>query len=211
MKKHLHFCGIFAIAIVSLTAVTITSCDKDDEFLTDESEYTLAERMMTRSGEGGNDGLDYLPNECGVWCVLKLLGKTNSHDMYSKVTKYAEDSLSWGRTSGEPLYGEQMESLGKKFGIEFSGWKSNRNANGTVTNNANSKLYEILDDESNYDNKGKLNNVIISTTSATGQPHYVVVKGYGNNKEKLSVYDYNSKNPSKLSTISFNDIDGIIY
>ncbi len=61
MKKKLNLCGIFAIAMVALTTITITSCDKDEESLTNDEEYTLAERMMTRAGEGSGTSSQWTP------------------------------------------------------------------------------------------------------------------------------------------------------
>jgi hypothetical protein len=44
-------------------------------------------------------------------------------------------------------------------------------------------------------------------------PHYVVVKGYDNKKKtKVAVYDVNvSKQDGYYSSVSFDDILGIIY
>lgn len=75
MTQHLHFCGIFAIATIVLTTITITSCDRDNDFYLESENDTLAERMLTRAGEepwspyiaaGSKDTTIYLKGYCPI-------------------------------------------------------------------------------------------------------------------------------------------------
>ncbi|MBQ6965467.1 MAG: hypothetical protein IJP82_07255 [Bacteroidaceae bacterium] len=86
MKRNLHFCGIFAIAMVAMTMFTITSCDKDEEYELQTDEYTLADRMMTRAGEGGNNNTPhFLEIEAGR--------DTSYHDVGAVIS--FETIISW--------------------------------------------------------------------------------------------------------------------
>lgn len=216
MRTKLNSCAIFAIATVATAALMTTGCSKDEEYdmQTYDDEYTLAEPMMTRSAEApsGDSGPQYLSNECGIWCILRLRGNTDSQRMYSQVVDSALYRLDspWDRDYGAPLYGDQMVQLGNMFNLGFSGWSSNKDALGNYTGKATEQLTTLLNDPSKYDNKGKLQNVIISI-KYKGSTHYVVVRDYDANKRKLYVYDVNATNSSNLTTIPMSDVLGVIY
>ena len=219
MIKFSNFCGIFATVFVTTTIILLASCSQDDDYYESDM-YTLAE-METRGGGGdpggGDDGnIPFQENECGIWCILYLKKEIYKYSSYSILVDSAtSNTIGWDRDSGGALYGEQMQALGNMFGIGFDGWRSNEAKDGHRTNSANIKLRELLDDESRYDNKGNLMNVIISIEvlrQGEIRPHYVVVKGYDNKKKtKVAVYDVNESQNGYYSSVSFDKILGVIY
>jgi hypothetical protein len=210
----------FATVFILTTTLTIASCSQDDDEY-NSNMYTLAEKMETRSGgdPGGDDnGIHYQPNECGIWCILYMNKKVNSYQSYSAVVDSAmSNTIGWNRELGVPLYGEQMQTLGNMFGIEFQGWKSNEDNLGNITNCANNTLMELFEDSERFDDKGKMKNVIISIkVRRNGKifPHYVVVKRYNQKTKKIEIYDVNATGASTgnyFSTVSFDDVLGVIY
>ena len=224
MKNSKYFCGIFATVFVTTTMALLASCSQDDDYYDNSEMYTLAEEMGTRSGGNGGDpgyvgdgnDIPFLSNECGVWCILYIKKENQKYSSYSALVDSATSpTIGWDREHGQPLYGEQMQALGNMVGINFTGWLSNTNKQGNITNDANNKLKELLEDEHRYKDRKLLNVVISVKTYRDGKmyPHYVVVKGYDNKKKtKVAVYDVNvSKQDGYYSSVSFDDILGIIY
>ena len=55
MNKISKICGIFAVGTMMLSTFFVTSCNSEDDFdFGPDSQYSLAERKMTRSYEGPN-------------------------------------------------------------------------------------------------------------------------------------------------------------
>ena len=58
MNKISKICGIFAVATMMLSTFFVTSCNSEDDFdFGPDSQYSLAERKMTRAGENANTTL----------------------------------------------------------------------------------------------------------------------------------------------------------
>ena len=55
MNKISKICGIFAVGTMMLSTFFVTSCNSEDDFdFGPDSQYSLADRKMTRAGENNN-------------------------------------------------------------------------------------------------------------------------------------------------------------
>ncbi len=101
-KKQLSY-GIFAIVTGVLTLLSVMGCDKNEEFYTNDSEYTLAERMMTRS-EGGGISMYNRALPLGSKNLPFMMGVGQVRYFVFNVTLLANDNLTSFSCDAKPSY-----------------------------------------------------------------------------------------------------------
>ena len=212
MKKLIYI--LMPTLIITTGSILFHSCSADDEDydaydLSINTQITRVSRTSPEIQSYNDSDSFYKEGECGIWCILKIQGKTSSYPTYYDVCSNAK-TLGWPDDGETPLYGDQIRDLGNMYNIGFTGMQSNHDKNGNYIGGATNKLNEILRD-GNYDSNhdGTIDHVILSINDNT---HYVVLKCVNkDDASKIDVYDANANNYNKIRTIPRTSVSGIIF
>lgn len=127
MKKKCNFYGAFAIFALVLATTSITSCGQDEEYYANNVEMaTMADRLMTRAGEGGEERVissQYLTCTVTVYLEVPDTTSTNNEteDDYTDDIENPEDTdINDGAFDFlHPNYGEDCPHEGPNASITF--------------------------------------------------------------------------------------------